>query len=472
MRILATPVFSLLALLCLPAKPAFAQQGDGQPVRPSPWVAVNIDEYNGCSRTGVDGQATRRATAEQLCSDWQHEQFPAFKNPNETAIKLARLQCVKYYRIALRLQNVFCSYGIDVALFHASSKVEAQKDYVGHQNVSQHAVAADNRTVAGINKKYMERIKSVATEFHKAYPEYLRAIGDLKGVASADFVREAGCHRQARASNLDLRSPIPGYVRQALATFSHATASTTYNDMMRFTRENYAQLKVVKEKAEENERVAAMNELGIPTQFEKAMGTGSSGDPSGPLPPTPVEGAAYGVFQDLITRGIKAKFPMLNNGYGSIVGGGIVVAYQLYQNKRVMYAETAATFVGMLNPYAGMAANVLVAAYRTSEQNQANYLEFCKAELKNKGSISAAELVDLWGKKQRDPAARKLCEDSAQMAAACVAKRSQGMPAYSGDNCDLSALERQKDQQRRQRIQVLERELARQPQPSGQTRGQ
>lgn len=471
MSFLATPVFSLLALLCLSTTPAFAQQGDGIPVKPSPWVAVNIDEYNACSRTGVEGQATRRATAEQLCSDWSHEQFPAFKNPNETGIKLARLQCVKFYRIALRLQNVFCSYGIDVALFHASSRVEEQREDVGHQNVSQHAVAADNRTVAGINKKYMERIKIVANELHKAYPEYIQAIGDVNGTAGGDFVREANCHRQTRATNLDLRSPVPAYVRQALATFSTGTAYTTYSDMMKFTRDNYAQLKVVKEKAEENERVAAMNELGIPTQFEKIMGAGSSGEPGGPQAVTPVEGAAYGVFQDLITRGIKAKFPMLNNGYGSIVGGGIVVVYQLYQNKRVMYAETAATFVGMLNPYAGMAANVLVAAYRTSEQNQARYLEFCKAELKVKGQISAPELVDLWGKKQADPAAKKLCEDSARMSAACFVKRAQGFPAYSGDNCDLSAQDRQRDQQRRQRIQALERELSRQPQPSGQTSG-
>ncbi len=123
------------------------------------------------------------------------------------------------------------------------------------------------------------------------------------------------------------------------------------------------------------------------------------------------------------------------------------------------FAETAATFVGMLNPYAGMAANVLVGAYRTSEQNLKNYHEFCKVELKANGKLTAPELVILWGKKQNKPEAAKLCEDSAKLAAQCIVKRAQGMQAYSGDNCAPPAIERVEELQRQQRIAKLRRKL-------------
>jgi hypothetical protein len=320
-----TPAFSLLALLCLLAVPARAQLGDGIPVKPSPWVAVSIDEQNACVRTGE----AKRATAEQLCGDWSHEQFPAFRAANETVILEARLQCIDFYRQALRLQNIFCSYGIDVARFQASSTVEAQRENVGEQNVSQHAVAADNRTVAGINKKYMERIAQVGQEFHSAYPQYTSAIGKVNSRAGHDKLREAGCHRQMAASNLGLSSPIPGFVREALAIHSQATAYATYDYIIRYTRENYAKLKEVREEAERNAQRAEMNELGIPAQFEKAISAGGDGT-SSTNALTPAEGAIYGAFQTLITDGIRKKFPNLPGPGASIIGGGIIIAWQYH----------------------------------------------------------------------------------------------------------------------------------------------
>lgn len=446
----------LCVLLASPA--AFGQVGDGRPVSASPFVEVHIDEENACVKTG-DG---KRATAEQLCGDWSHEQFPAFKHPTEKAIHLARLECVNFYRIALRLQNIFCSYTIDVVKFDQQSKVLAQKQEVGEQNVSQNAVAADNRAVAGINKKYLERISVVGQEFYGSYPRYLAAIGKVNSHAGHDFLREGSCHMSPAPTNLDLFSPVPGHVRQSLAIHSHATASTTYHYIMEYTRYNVDQLRKVKQQAEANAEKAEMNELGIPTQFERALNTGSTGEPSGQAI-TPAEGAIYGAFQDLITRGLKAKFPRLSNGAGSIVGGGIILVWQYYQNKRIMLPETAATFIGMVNPYAGMAANVLVGAYRTSEQNQARYREFCKAELKTNGKISAPELVIAWGKSEakrtQNPKAEKVCEDSGKMAAACFVKRAQGMPAYSGDNCELNAQARVEARQLDQQIQALARKL-------------
>jgi hypothetical protein len=453
LRLLYTPfVLSILLLGLAPS--ALAQQGDGIPVKPSPWVAVSIDEQNACVRTGE----APRATAEQLCGDWNHEQFPAFRAPNETVLLEARLQCINFYRLALRMQNIFCSYGIDVARFHASSTVEAQKEHVGEQNVSQHAVAADNRTVAGINKKYMERIAAVGKEFHEAYPAYISSIGRVNSRARFDKMREANCFRQTAASNMDLTSPIPGFVREALAAHSQATAYTTYNYVISYTRENYANLKEVREEAERNAQRAEMNEMGIPAHFERTINAGGTGASTNNAL-TPAEGAIYGAFQTLITDGIKKKFPHLPGPGASIIGGGLVIAWQYHQNKTIPYAETAATFIGMLNPYAGLAANVLVGAYRTSEQTLKNYHEFCKVELKNNSKLTAPELVTLWGRKQNKPEAAKLCEDSAKLAAQCVIRRAQGIPAYSGDNCALPPSERAEEQQRQQRITQLKRKL-------------
>jgi hypothetical protein len=446
-----------LFLLAFTALPARAQQGDGKPVAPNPFVEVSIDEKNACVNTGE----AKRATAEQLCGDWTHESFPAFRHPSETAILEARLECVNFYRIALRLQNIFCSYGIDAVRFAATSKVEAQKEEVGEQNVSQHAVAGDNRAIAGINKKYMERIAKVTQEFQGAYPSYIKAISKVHAHAGGDMLKEAGCYMRPAATNLDLHSPIPALVRELLSINTYATAYTTYKYVMAFAVENYKKLKNVKEEAEENYHKADMNELGIPAQFEKTMNEGGTGI-SATNAPTPVEGAAYGAFQDLITRGIKSKFPNLPGPGASIVGGGIVVAWQYYQSKTIPIPETAATFVGMLNPYAGMAANVLVAAYRTSEQNVKNYRDFGKVKLKENGKISAPELVMLWGAAQpqpRQPGAKQVCEESAKLAAQCFVKRAQGMKAYSGDNCAISGADMQEEQQRQQRIAAIKKKL-------------
>lgn len=451
------PLSKLLTLLSLLSVPAFAQQGDGRPVSPNPFVQVNIDEQNACVITGE----AKRATAEQLCGDWTHEQFPSFRHPTETAILEARLECINFYRIAIRLQNVFCSYGLDAARFAASSSVEAQKEEVGEQNVSQHAVAGDNRVIAGINKKYMEHISALGQEFHKAYPGYVKAIGKVNSNAGSDLVREAGCHMQLAATNLDLHSPIPAHVRELLAANAHATAYTTYRYVMDFTRENYVKLKEVKQEAEKNYYKADMNELGVPTQFEETVSKGGTGI-SETSAPTPVEGAAYGAFQSLITEGIKKKFPKLPGPGASIVGGGIVVVWQYYQSKTIPVPETAATFLGMLNPYAGMAANILVAAYRTSEQNQKNYRDFCKTKLKENGKLSAPELVMLWGAAQpkpKQPAAKDICDASAKLAAACMVKKAQGFQAYSGDNCAPPAQELMEIRDRQQRIAALKKKL-------------
>jgi|GEM_PF-5005426 len=451
------PLLILLGLLSLRSVPAFAQQGDGRPVSPSPFVQVNIDEQNACVNSGD----ARRATAEQLCGDWTHEQFPAFRHPTETTILHARLECINFYRIAIRLQNIFCSYGIDAARFAAASNVQAQKEEVGVQNVSQHAVASDNRVVAGVNKKYMERIAQVTQEFGNAYPGYAKAIGKVNSTAGADLMREAGCYMKSAATNLDLHSPIPAHVRELLAINAHATAYTTHNYVMEFSRENYKKLREVKQEAEQNYNKADMNELGIPTQFEKTIGEGGTGIQITNAP-TPVEGAAYSAFQQLITDGIKKKFPSLPGPGASIVGGGVVVAWQYYQSKTIPVPETAATFVGMLNPYAGMAANILVAAYRTSEQNQRNYRDFSKVKLKENGRLSAPELVMLWGASQsspRQPDAKKVCDESAKMATECFIKRAQGIGSYAGENCSIPAPEIQEENRRKQAIAALKRKL-------------
>lgn len=441
----------LLAVL-LPSF-AEAQVGDGKPVSANPFVQVNINEENGCQWAG------KRASAEQLCGDWSHPHFPALRHPNETGVAEARLQCIQFYRLALRIQNVFCSYSTDVEKFQAESKVQKQVDTVGHQNVSQNIVAADNRTVAGINKKYMEKIAKLGQEFHDTYPAYVRAIDAVNAQASRDTLREASCHMSFRPSNLDLRSPIPGFVRESLAVHSRGTAYSTYNLVIDYIRYNYRRLREVKALAEENAQRAEMNELGIPTQFERAMNQGSSRESLGPRALTPVDGAMYAAFQDMLTRGIKSKFPMLNNAWGSVIGGGLIIVLKYSQNQQVPVPEVSATFIGMWNPFAGMAANILVGAYRTSQQNQKVYRDFCKGELKKNPKVTAPELVDLWGKAQYGaPSKQKVCEESAKMAAACFVKRAS-LPAYSGDNCAIPAQEQKEDRERRQRIQALQRKL-------------
>ena len=453
-RFLAPALLSLLALPTL----AFGQAGDGRPVSPNPFVEVHIDEENSCARTGE----ARRASALDLCSDWAHSQFPAMKHATETAITEARLDCVNFYKQALRLQNTFCSYGLEVEKFEAASQARRAARDAGHQNVSQHAVAGDNRTLAGLNKKYMEHISKVGNEFSKAYADYRISIGKVNSHAGHDTLREAGCHRQLRPTNLDLHSPIPGFVLEALAVHSHAAAYTTYNYVFTYTRENYAKLKEVKEEAERNWYKAQANELNIPQQFEQSINRGGTGTQFNNAL-TPAEGAMYGAFQGLATDWIKKKFPKLPGPGASIIGGGAVIVWQWSDNKTIPVPETMATFIGMLNPYAGMAANILVGAYRTSEQNQKNYREFCKVELKKNGQLAAPELIILWGKaeaeKKQKPELAKLCEDSAKMAAACFVKRAQGLPAYSGDNCATPGSELQEVRARGQRIQAKRQQL-------------
>lgn len=448
---------AFLAFLALPLA-AFGQAGDGQPVSPNPFVEVHIDEENACARTGE----ARRANAVDLCSDWAHPQFPAMKHPTETAIAEARLDCVNFYKQALRLQNTFCSYGIEVEKFEEQSAARRAARDAGHQNVSQHAVAGDNRTLAGLNKKYMEHIAKVGNEFNKAYNDYRVAIGKVNSQAGQDSLREAGCHRQMAATNLDLHSPMPGFVREALAMHSHAAAYTTYNYVFTYTRENYAKLKEVKEEAERNWYKARANELNIPKQFEQSISRGGTGTVFVNAL-TPAEGAMYGAFQGMATDWIKKKFPKLPGPGASIIAGGIVIVWQYKENKTIPVPETFATFIGMLNPYAGMAANVLVGAYRTSEQNQKNYREFCKVELKKNGQLTAPELVILWGKaeaeKKQKPELAKVCEDSAKLAAQCFVKRAQGLPAYSGDNCATRGTELMEERDRKQRIQVKRQQL-------------
>jgi hypothetical protein len=448
--------------LLLAPSPARAQQAAGVPVPADPFVDVQIDEQHACAPPQNVKGATQPVTAAMLCQDFDLSE--TFKKPTETAILAAKKACLDFYSIALRIQNIFCSYQRDEVRYRAAIEARnaqaARAEQAGEQTESQAIVADMNSIAAGLNQKYMDRIAKVGQEFHNSYPRYIMAIGKLNGAAGTDVTREANCLGLFKGTNLDLTSEVPGHLRELLATASHATAYTTYSYVMGLTRKNYSELKMAKQKAQANTDKARLNsDLAVPTILGDSLQQEAKGqDDRQPL--TPSEGAVYGAFQDLITRGIKAKFPSLAGPLGSIIGGGIVVVWQYSANKRIMLPETAATFIGMLNPYAGMAANVLVGAYRTSEARTAEYREFTKTVLKGKvnvlgiggndfgtqrapGSVNttAAQVVEAWGQYKKAPA----CVESAKMEAHCVAIR-PGLPAYSGSNCARSPLSRAQSQ--------------------------
>jgi len=441
-RIFGDPI-AMYACFFLFASLAEAQEKAGIPVTASPYVEVHIDEVNGCRFIKSDPETKNDASVASLpdsnigrapevakkhCSDF--DVIPQFKNDKNIAA--AQQQCMRFYEMALRIQNIFCSYHADVAAFEKKSAVAAQEDSVGKANVSQRVVAGENRSVAGINKKYMERINGTAQKFKASYSEYLKSISFMNGQAGRDVVREASClsNPTGAATNRDLTSTTPGYLRELLAAANYQYAQMTFSYMWVMVRENYKTLNEVKQKAEQNAGKSEMRELGIPTVFQQSMEKDAEkGD--GRYLAGPVEGALTGVVQNYITEGIKKRFPQIAGGWASIVGGTLVVVYQYKTNKRIMYPETAATFLCMLaSGGACVFSNVMVAAWRSQSALANEYRQFTHAQLKKDMNLTSAKVMELWGSSKGSAA----CQKSAQWEADCQEKR-PGLPSYSGSNC-------------------------------------
>ncbi len=422
-------VFCLLATMGFSSPSARAQAGSGVPVSPSPWVGVKIDVENGC------GVGEARALASKHCEDFQKGAL--FQSDHY--IKEAQQRCLKFYEAALRVQNIFCSYQIDVVLFQAfksSVNKEAERKVregmastteLGKANVSQAAVAQDNRNVAGINQAYMKALEKYAPGLRNSYTQYLGGIGNLNGIASSDVLNEAMCVAG------HVKSQVPGYLRELLASVSHASAQVTYDSMWKAIRENHQKLKEVKKEAEENAHLAETRNLEVGKVFDGTVAKATTASTKIELPSSAPSN--NGMIQFTIQK-IVERVPQLSSGSG-IIGAGSVFVYQYASGQKITYPEAATGIAGILFPIGGLVSSTLISRYRRATEIAERYRKFAHEELRQNMNMTAMQLVSKWGQRTENPSCLKAAEKEEQ----CIRKRAS-MQAYEVNECSISPIER------------------------------
>lgn len=426
---------ALVVSALLAAGSAFGQAGDGQPVTANPFVEVHIDEQNGCEVVDAKtSQPLKRPEPRLFCADFQVAE--TFKG--DKLIEAAEKECVKFYEIALRMQNLFCSYDKDAEIFEEKSEVVAAAVNNEKQLPGVHAVAGENRKLAGINKKYIERMAVIGGEFRDQYGRYLGALGKLSGPASTDFGREATCRGLPKGTNLDISGRSPGYLRLLLESSAAHVGAVTYRSIWTTMRANFDRLKASKEKAEANDKFNRPTVLAIPTHFEESMKKDSNAQGKEPI--SPGESATYGLVQYTTNKVVE---DFANSARGKalgvpvkaapIVASLLTLALQIYQNKQIMYLEYGAALLGFFKKTQPLSitASFLIGFYRNHRLYETEYFAFSHEQLKKNVNMTAAELVVAWGEKTKSQA----CVDSGKMEAACDQERARGIQAYSGSNC-------------------------------------
>ncbi|MGZ3705889.1 MAG: hypothetical protein ACXWP1_08130, partial [Bdellovibrionota bacterium] len=343
---------------------------------------VAIDDLAGCGK----GKAPEMAKAD--CQDFL---YGSIKDRDPSA-KAAYGKCLAFYESALRVQNTFCSYRMDAVVFTAMTQIGANTADVGQANVSEEKVSRDNSAVAAISKAYLDKLKDLGPKFKQAYQDYEAAIGKMNGGGGTDEVYEATC-----MPNM-VSSPVPGYLRELLATQSHSNAWLTWQSMWTAIRTNISSLHTVKEEADKNANVAQFRAVDVGAVFQKRVENPTNTDMR--LPVTPLEGAASGAVQYLFPEAVKRIAPAIPAAGAAIVGGGAVLLYQMATNKVIMYPETIATFTAMLNPVWGIAATIVVAVGRTVQQDVLNYRGFARKQLSGAVATDALDLMELYNQQQ------------------------------------------------------------------------
>lgn len=425
--------FGLTALLT--GGKCFGQTGDGQPVTASPFVKVNIDERRGCVNIDAKtGKELERPAPRLFCADFQI----ARTFQNDKAVEAAEQECIKFYEIALRLQNIICSYNTDSEEYEKAAGQMAKAEGNEKQNPSRHVVAGANRALAGINKKYIEKLAEVGQQIYDQFPRYTGSLGKLSGQAGADILKEATCRGLKSATNLNINGRSPGYLRQLLEASADHAARITYRTIFGSVRENIKNLRAAKEEAEANDRLTKPSELVIPARFAKAMAEElPSENPKTSL--TAAEGAVYGVVQYGATEAAKKLLESpVGKALGAslklapIIGAAATMGWQIHTNRLVTYLEVGASFLGVWKLSVGFTANVLVGFYRVHRGYEADYLPFSHEQLKRNVNMSAGELVTAWGEKAPR---HEACIESGKMESECDAARMGGMATYSGSAC-------------------------------------
>ena len=311
---------------------------------------------------------------------------------------------------------------------------------MGKANVSEKVVARDNGKVASLNQAYLKKLADLGSKFKAAYDAYTsRALGPLNGMAGRDTLREASCVSNPGnnfVSELDVTSPVPGYLRELLVSASWGNAKITWDHMWPVLRKNYKTLQEVKAAAQNSATIAELRELNLGeadfgNEIKQTIASRDS-----PVLPSPLEGAVSGAVQGYVTNALQKWGPKLPAGAASIVGGGLILIYNYTTNKTILVPETMATFVGMLSPGWGIAMGVLIAAGHQQEAIENEYRNFAHTQLQKNVDISVPELVDAWGKHKNSPA----CQKAAAMEADCEKKRLAN-PKNPGGNCKASILD-------------------------------
>jgi hypothetical protein len=295
----------------------------------------------------------------------------------------------------------------------------------GLANISQEKVSQDNQGVSKITKAYIDKLATLAPKFRDAFQNYETAIGKMNGGGGTDEFYESACSASM------VQGQVPGYLRELLATQSHENAKMTYNSIWTAIRSNVKSLQSVKAEADQNAKLAEFRAVDVGSVFQKDVESGATADPRQAL--SPIEGATAGAWQYLFSESAKKIVPKLPAAGAAVIGGGVVLVYQVATNKVIMYPETAATFIGMLNPVAGIAANMVVAVARTAEQRVQEYRKFAKNMLSQNINLTAMDIVEAWGKsKNVESCAKRVATERA-----CIETR-KTTQMYDHNSCSRS----------------------------------
>lgn len=388
-------------LFALAANAVHAQEGE------------KVGETVTAKPTKVDtacGDRTVEQEVKDLCADYERgNNF--LKDPT---IKAAFEECKVFYSLAVRLQNSFCSYSREAEAFRVEAIADVKAEGAGNSNQAQVVVAEKNAQIVDINQRYLTYIKDLAPKFIESNKRYIARVGRLNGQAGNDEPQEARCYATG------VQSQTPAYVRKLLALAGHGTAHLTYNSIIRAVRENVRRLQEVKDKAERNAGIASMRGIQAGAIFSDAVAEVRP-EIDSRQDMTAKEAAVTGLIQHYGKK-VIGRVPMMA-GKANIIGSAAAIGYQLYTNKRVLYPETGALFVGMIaGAPAGFAAQLLVIEYRENMEHQRQYREFAHKEVAKNINISAMELITLWGQKSKNPE----CAKAAAVEQACIEKRARG----------------------------------------------
>lgn len=378
---------------------------------------VIIDEINGCK------QGKSADIAKQMCSDYT---FHGYKD-KDMSIDAAYKSCLLYYETALRIQNTFCSYRIDAVFFEKTSASAGAAPTAGEQEKSEEVVSKDNERVYKITHAYIDRLLKLAPVYKKLYEDYLGKIGKMNGAGGTDELYEATC-----ATSM-VTGIVPGYARETLAASAHSNAYMTWQSMWTAIRTNVVALRQVKQEAEENAKLAQFRAVNVGDIFKTRIEQNGHDSENKKPDPSQLEGATAGAGQYIWAMSAKKYMPWLGEAYVAVIGGGVVLAYQIYTDKKIKVPETAATFITMLNPGVGAVATVTVAIARKLQQTLIDYRKFAAYEVWKNPDITAMQLVEAWGKSKNYPG----CVKNAQDEAACIEKR-KTMQMYEHNSCSKS----------------------------------